>query len=216
MVLYLPLDILKDIRIIMCDLNHIMKLIDTIQDSERVLLRQRIYHKGDFIARENDRCEGIFIINKGKIKISSYSLGGKEIIYNMLSQDDVFGNNLVFSSSPYYRGNVIAETEVSLSYIYNKDIEHLFQTNLEFVRCYLQIQSDFGKTLNAKLKLLSFPLAEERIFFLLESSNGEIEYNTMTDLANLLFLTREVTSRTVHRLAKENKIILGKHKISLA
>ena len=200
----------------MCDLNHIMKLIDTIHDSERVLLRQRIYQKGDFIARENDRCEGIFIINKGKVKISSYSLGGKEIIYNMLSQDDVFGNNLVFSSSPYYRGNVIAETEVSLSYIYNKDIEHLFQTNLDFVRCYLQIQSDFGKTLNAKLKLLSFPLAEERIFFLLESSNGEIEYNTMTDLASLLFLTREVTSRTVHRLAKENKIILGKHKISLA
>ena len=193
-----------------------MKLIDTIHDSERVLLSPRIYHKGDFIARENDRCEGIFIINKGKVKISSYSLGGKEIIYNMLSQDDVFGNNLVFSSSPYYRGNVIAESEVSLSYIYNKDIEHLFQNNMEFVRCYLQIQSDFGKTLNAKLKLLSFPLAEERIFFLLESSNGEIEYNTMTDLASLLFLTREVTSRTVHRLAKENKIILGKHKISLA
>lgn len=200
----------------MCDLNHIMKLIDTIQDSERHLLKQRIYHKGDFIARENDRCEGIFIINKGKVKISSYSLGGKEIIYNLLNQDDVFGNNLVFSSSPYYRGNVIAESEVSLSYIYNKDIEHLFQTNLDFVRCYLQIQSDFGKTLNAKLKLLSFPLAEERIFFLLESSNGEIEYNTMTDLASLLFLTREVTSRTVHRLAKENKIILSKHKISIA
>ena len=200
----------------MCDLNHIMKLIDTIHDYERVLLRQRIYHKGDFIAHENDLCDGIYIINKGVVKISSYSLGGKEIIYNMLSQDDVFGNNLVFSSSPYYRGNVIAETEVSLSYIYIKDIEHLFQTNLEFVRCYLQIQSDFGKTLNAKLKMLSFPLAEERILFLLESSNGEIEYNTMTDLANLLFLTREVTSRTVHRLAKENKIILGKHKISLA
>ena len=62
------------------------------------------------------------------------------------------------------------------------------------------------KSLNAKIKLLSFSLAEERLNYYLLMHNGVINYKYITSLADQLNLTREVLSRLLSKLEKEGKI----------
>ncbi|MDD4104199.1 MAG: cyclic nucleotide-binding domain-containing protein, partial [Bacilli bacterium] len=83
-------------------------LLSLLTPSERKLIRQEEFTRGQIIARENDECMEVGFVIEGEIVISSYTYHGEEVVYNMLSDNDMFGNNLLLSSDPHYRGNIIA------------------------------------------------------------------------------------------------------------
>ena len=106
--------------------------------------------------------ESIGIIISGKVDIVSYSFQGREMLINSLKAGELFGNNLIFSSSPIYKGDVIAKEKAVIAFINKEDLVTLLQNNKEFLELYLQAQSDKAKLLTARIQLLSFPNAEER------------------------------------------------------
>lgn len=183
-----------------------MNILSLLTKKEEKYLIIKEYSPNTTIFKEGDECFNVGIILNGSIKIASYSLLGNELIFNTLNKNQIFGNNLLFSSFPFYKGNVIALTNTQIAYINKNDLLKILKNNNAFLEEYLKIQSDFGKELNAKIKLLSFNNAKERLLFFLEENNGKYEFKTISALAKELNLERESLSRTITKLIKE-KII---------
>ena len=192
-----------------------MGILKTLTENEKKLLRHRFYRKNEIAFREGEQCMSICIVVKGSFDIISYSYKGKEILYNTVKTDEMFGNNLIMSSEPFYRGNVIAKRESEIVILEQPTFLYLMKNNESFLREYLRVQSEFGKTLNARIKLLSFSLAEERLNYYLLMHDGSITYKYITLLAERLNLSREVLSRLLTKMETEKKIVRHNKTIEL-
>lgn len=183
--------------------NSILSLLNK---QEQSLLEIKYFKKGTTIFNEGERCENISIIVKGNIDIISYSFSGKEIVFNSLIRNQIFGNNLLFSSDPSYKGNVISKSDSTIVFISKDNLLKLFQANQKFLVEYMRIQSDFGKSLNNRIKLLSYDSALERLEYYLFINNNVISFKSVSSLATILNLKRETLSRLLSKLEKENVI----------
>jgi len=170
--------------------------------------------KGQILFHEEEICEKIGIVKTGLIKIISYSLSGMEIIYNEIKLGHLFGNNLLFSSDRRYRGNVIATLDSEVWLINKDNLLILLENNKSFLETYLSLQADFSKTLNFKIKLLSLSSAEERLIYFLKEKQP-YRYQSITSLANELYLSRETLSRLVSKMEKEGLILKNGKTLSL-
>ena len=189
-------------------------ILQTLSKYEQQFLEVKSLNRGEFLFREGQLCNQVAIVVSGQVKISSISYSGSEVVFNVLEKDEMFGNNLIFSDNPTYKGDVIALKDSVIVLIKKENLEYLLQSNREFLLVYLNIQSNFGKKLNSTIKMLSFSSAEERFLFYLHENKGEISYHTITELADILHLKRETLSRVLTKLEKENAIKRSPHKIS--
>ena len=169
-------------------------------------LEKRTYKPQETIFLENDTCISVGIVKSGEISIKSYFASGKEVTYNVLEEGQMFGNNLVFSSTPRYRGDVISQKQSEIWFISRGNLLKLLKQDDELLVLYLTQQSDFSKNLNFKIKLLTISSAEDRLTYYLTFNKGKITYKSITKLANELYLTRESLSRTITKMVKEKKI----------
>ncbi|MBR6260001.1 MAG: Crp/Fnr family transcriptional regulator, partial [Erysipelotrichaceae bacterium] len=156
---------------------------------------------------ENDCCGEIGIVKYGKLLITSYPENGNPIIYNRLKEDDMFGNNLLFSSQPFYKGDVIAESDSGIILIKKDVLIGFLEENTDFLLAYLQIQADSGKRLHSRIRLLSIDSAQERFITYLRENGNKITYSSVSDLADDLFIRRETLSRLLSKLIK-NKVVI--------
>lgn len=166
----------------------------------------RRFKAGETIFLENDTCLYVGVVKNGEISIKSYFANGKEVTYNVLEEGQMFGNNLIFSSTPKYRGDVVAQKESEIWFISKENLLKALKEDDEFMILYLTQQSDFSKTLNLKIKLLTISAAEDRLLYYLTFNKNRITYKSITKLASELYLTRESLSRTITKLVKNKKI----------
>lgn len=190
-------------------------ILSRLSKDEKKFLEVKTLKKNEILIREDDKCESISIVISGEIKISTTSFEGQELIYNVLHKNDVFGNNLIFSDEPFYKGDVIATKDSTIVVIKRENLVLLLQSNKEFMISYLNAQSNFSKKLNSTIKLLSYSSAEERFRFYLFNHNGKIQIKSVSELAAILHLQRETLSRLLTKLEKENVIKRSLHQIDL-
>ena len=190
-------------------MHYLLNLL-TPEQQNRIKISH--YKKGDILYHEDDYCDEITIVLEGVIEISSFSFQVQKLIYNTVLPNQLFGNNLIFSSDPKYKGNVIANTKSKVAIIKKDILVDIISHNKEFLKEYLKIQSDFGKTLNDKIKILSFKSAEERLLYYLKIHDNKVRVNSIAFLAKELSLSREATSRLISGL--HNKSIISKDIIS--
>ena len=191
-------------------------LLQTLNEEEKRLIKTVSLNKEQILFLENEICESVGLIIEGEIEIVSYSFTGKEIVFNTLSTNMIFGNNLIFSSDPRYKGSVISKTNSNVALIGKKLLINLLKNNEAFLLEYLKVQSDTGKQLNFQIKLLSLESAEERFLYYLHSKGGAINYKSITSLARTIYLQRETLSRLITKLINKKIIIKRKNSISLA
>lgn len=190
-------------------------ILFNLSKDEKKLLEVKTLKKNEVLFREEEKCESVSVVVSGEIKISTTSFEGQELIYNILHKDDVFGNNLIFSDDPFYKGDVIATKDSTVVVIKRENLVYLLQSNKEFMISYLNAHSNFSKKLNSTIKLLSYSSAEERLRFYLFSNNKKIQYKSVSELASILHLQRETLSRLLTKLEKENVIKRSLHQIEL-
>ena len=190
-------------------------LLNVLSKKEHQLVKGYQIAKGNIIFHEGDACESIGIIISGKVDIVSYSFQGREMLINSLKAGELFGNNLIFSSSPIYKGDVIAKEKAVIAFINKEDLVTLLQNNKEFLELYLQAQSDKAKLLTARIQLLSFPNAEERLFYYASKNHNIIEYKNVTTLAATIGVQRETLSRLLTNLIERHLIKKEKGKITV-
>lgn len=184
-----------------------MNILDTLKPSQLKHIEIKKLNKDSILFRENDICLSIGIVMEGTISIVTYLENGDEIVFNTLKTNEIFGNNLIFSSKPYYKGNIITNEACKVALIKKDYLLTLLRNNEAFMIEYLKIQSDFTKILNNKIKLLSMDSAEERFYFYMHENGNKIAYNSITFLAKELYLERETLSRLLSKLIKAKKII---------
>ncbi|MBO4704056.1 MAG: Crp/Fnr family transcriptional regulator [Bacilli bacterium] len=189
-------------------------LLQVLSKKEHKLVNGYQVTKNSVIAHEGDLCENVGIIVSGKVDIISYAFKGKEMLLNSLKAGDVFGNNLIFSSDPVYRGDIVAKEKCVIAFINKENLVYLLQNNQEFLTLYLQVQSDFGKSLNARIQLLSFTNAEERLFYYASKNENVIVFKNVTTLAQTIGIQRETLSRLLTSLVKRHLIKKEKGKIT--
>lgn len=184
-----------------------MNIIDSLKPSQLKHIEIKDLKKDSTLFRENELCSSIGIVLKGTVSIVTYLENGDEIIYNTLKTNEIFGNNLIFSSKPYYKGNIITNEDCVIALIQKDYLLTLLKNNETFVIEYLKIQSNFTQVLNNKIKLLSMDSAEERFYFYMHENHNKIEYASIKSLAKELYLERETLSRLLSKLIKQKKII---------
>lgn len=182
-----------------------MKLFELLTKEDIKLSRLLKYKKEQILFSEDDECLYIGIVIKGEIKIASFTLSGQEIVYNIVKEGQMFGNNLIFSNYPHFRGTVIANSDGELILISKENLLKILQSNLSFLESYLSSQAEFSKRLNNTIKLLSLSSAEERLLYYLKENNP-LKIKSISSLSESLYLSREATSRLVSKMVKENKI----------
>ena len=183
-----------------------MNILSLLRKDEEILIRYETYKSSENIFYEGDECLYVAVVLEGSVKISSYSRQGNETVFNTIRKDQMFGNNLLFSSSPFYKGDVTAMENVKIALIKKEDLIDILKNNDEFLLEYLKIQSNFGKELNSKIKLLSNTSAKDRLLYYLEDNGGTVHYLSITSLARELNLERETLSRTISSLTKKGII----------
>lgn len=190
-------------------------IVDLLSKEETKLIKLQTYKEGEVLFYENDICESLGIVKTGEVTISSITFKGNEIIYNRITKGQMFGNNLLFSSDFKYRGDVKATSNTEVYLISKNNLRKLLMNNEKFLNEYLAIQSNFARSLNTKIKLLSFSGAEERLLYYMFINNDHIKYKNITTLAQSLYLTREATSRLIAKLEKDKRILRTSHDILL-
>ena len=190
-------------------------IFDLLNEEEKKKCRKITLKKDEVLFYEGDSCHEVGIVLTGVIAISSYSYQGIEMIYNTILPYHLFGNNLIFSSSSIYKGNVISKTTSTIVLINKEILISLLQNNQSFLLEYLKEQSDFGKTLNNKIKILSFYHARDRFLYYLSSHDNHIKYISISSLASELALSREALWRLISELIKDKIITKKKNEIYL-
>lgn len=190
------------------------KIIKLIKNSGVKYLELDVKNK-ETLFFEGDECQKIGIVISGRLSIVSYYSDGKEVIYNILEKWKMFGNNLIFSSEPFYRGDVVADEESKVLLIDKEEFLKAISSSQEILELFLREQSDFSKSLNLKIKLLTIDSAKERILYYLTINKNVITYKSITKLAKTLYLSREVVSRTIYKLEKEGLIEIKDKRITL-
>ena len=188
-------------------------ILSTLTKEEQKLIQVKSAKSGEFLFREGELCSFVSIVVSGQVKISSMTYSGQELVFNILEKNEIFGNNLIFSDNPHYKGDVRAIKETVLVNISKENLTTILQSNKEFLLMYLNIQSNFGKKLNSTIKMLSFTSIEERFMYYLHEQKSEIIFHSITDLADLLHVSREALSRLLTKLEKENGIKRSPHLI---
>ena len=190
-------------------------LLNVLSKEEHKLVKGYQVAKNSVIYHEGDTCENVGVIISGKIDIVSYSFEGKELLLNSLKAGDIFGNNLLFSSEPIYRGDVIAKEKSVIAFISKNNLTFLLQNNKEFLNLYLKAQSDKAKALTARIQLLSLVNAEERLFYYASKNDNVIVFKNVTTLAATIGVQRETLSRLLTSLIKRHLIKKEKGKITV-
>lgn len=170
-------------------------------------IKTKQYHQGQIICKENDICHYAGLLKSGQIIIKSFSESGKEIVYNIINEGEMFGNNLLFSQDKHYLGDVIAATDCEILQINEAQLISILKNNALFLKAYLINQANNAKKLQTRINMLSLNNARDRLIYYFEINHYQIAYKNITLLANELSLQRETLSRLINKMLKEKKII---------
>ena len=192
-----------------------MELLSLLSPIERAKCAEIPLKKGQTLFQEGDRCLAVGFVLRGSVKIASYTMQGKEVIYNELGPGEMFGNNLLFAEEPFYRGAVIATSDGAVAMMKKEDLVGALMGNQRFLEAYLGVGSEFGKRLNFQLKILSFPSSKERLDYYLRAHKCKVHCSSVSRLAEELFLTRETLSRLLSSLEKQGIIVRNGKEIIL-
>lgn len=166
----------------------------------------RKYHKNEILFNENDLCNYLAIIKRGNIRITSYAFNGNEMVFKNLTANDCFGESLLFSSYPYYKGTITSISDSEIAYI-KKDVVLQLLSNPSLLEIYLNMLSEEILLTKEKQRILSFHNVQDRLLYWLHLQH-KIAYKSITDLAKELAVSRESLSRTLKSLCEKNLITM--------
>lgn len=189
------------------------QILDTLTTKDLTLFNKVSLSKGEVLFREGELCTQIGIVKEGTLVISSYTFEGKEIVFNTINEGMMFGNNLLFSKEPHYKGNVTALTNTSVYLIDEINLLALGARNKAFLKEYLTIMANTTISLNTRVKLLSFNTLSERLNYDLFIHNGVLPFKSISALSKELNVERETLSRYISKLVDDELLKKEKNRL---
>lgn len=175
------------------------------------------YNKNQIIFSEGEKCTKIGIIIEGEITISTITHLEKEETFTIVKKGDIFGNSLIFSSTPYYLGDIIATQKTTICFINKDDLIKELSDDPILLESYINTISDKAIRIKQQNKLLAHKNIRDRIlyYFTLQSKKQDstiIKLPSITKLSTELSLPRPSVSRELSKM-EDDKLIIRKLKL---
>lgn len=188
-------------------MNCILDLLNKDEYDKYIELKQ--YNKNEIIFSEGLVCNYIGVVLEGQLVISTITVNDKEEVINIINKNCVFGNNLIFSSSPIFLGNIISQTNSRIAFISRNNLKLIFKDNKEFLYKYMELLSDQILIEKQKNKLLVHKNIRDRLLYYFnneQKKKGQIRIKSIAELARILSLPRPSVSREIYKMVDDNII----------
>ncbi len=212
-----------------CEMHHgecvkHVPLFQSLSETEFTVIQQavksRTYQKGDYIFREGDSAEGLYVVSEGTVKISKLSDAGKEHVIRFLFPGDFGGEFALFHESNRYTNAEVLQDTV-ICHIHRTDLRLILQQNPRVTYQFLVALSNQLREADEWVSAISLLDVEKRLAkTLLLFSVNHTYHDTLElpvakkEFASLLGVTPETLSRKLaHFESKRIISLLGKRKI---
>lgn len=182
-----------------------MKFDDFLKEEEKSLIAHKELEKGTVLFREGQRCEDVYFVESGRIRMVHFSREGEEELLSEIREGEFFANALIFAPDPFFLGDVVVSERSRVACVRRVDLLLLMRENREFLEFYMREIALKTIRMTQRTKLLSFHGIRARILHYLELNRGSIEKN-VTELAKVLVLPRPSVSRELSRMKEEGVI----------
>lgn len=135
----------------MCDLDIFAGLDLEEKETIKQLARKKFYRKGEYLFREGDPADTIYLVKLGKIKLTKVSDAGKEVILDILTAENVLGES-TFLDGGCYSMSAQAIEDAFVCLCTKNDFTKLLQNP--------QIALKLIQGLMKKIELLSMKIAD--------------------------------------------------------
>jgi len=205
--------------------NNFLKLVPIFSDLDEGTIEQilqvgvrKTFSKHSYVLFENETGSALFVIIKGKVKVSRVNDDGKEVILTILNESDFFGEMSILDGLSR-SANVIAMEDSDLFIIQRSEFLDLIQNHPEISIALLQELTQRLRAADVKIKSLSLKDAEGRVATVIlqladeigRIKQGIVEIEKLPyqhDLANMAGTSRETISRSLHTFAKKGFVKL--------
>lgn len=124
---------------------HKVPIFESLTESEldamACLVQSKRYEKGDFIFREGEKSQSLFVVNEGHVKLSKLTDSGKEQITRFLFPGDFFGQFALLQDKTHYANAEVLDSAV-ICFIRKKDFQAMLETNAKMAYRFLLAVSE--------------------------------------------------------------------------
>ncbi len=212
--------------------NHILSEVQYFRGLDQEVLefieehsKIKHYEKGSYLFHTEDKCEKLYIVKEGLIKVFLIGENGKEVTLHIVGSGKIMGDTILFNGEPY-GANACALTDSELIIIENKTFERIISRYPEIG---IRMLSDFGKRIKKMMMLVGEMVLNDvktrLIRFVIELAqetgikhDGKIVINTVLtqdEMASIIGTKREVLCRELHKLEKEKLLTVNRGKITI-
>ena len=191
--------------------------------SQRSVMRQ--YGSGEQIFGEGEPCQGLYVVETGRVKIYKTSAGGREQVLSIDGPGSSVAELPVFDGGNY-PASASAVTDAVMVFVSRQDFQSLC---LEYPAVALKVLRVVGGRLRRLVGIieeLSFTTVKHRLAALLlnmakesgQKSGKAIEFTlpaTNQDLAAMIGTVRELVSRNLSRLQAEGIVSIDGRTVTI-
>lgn len=172
---------------------------------------------GRSVFTQNDENDDVFFVLSGHLRLTTYTVTGREVIFNDLHPGDLVGETSALDGEP--RGaNLIAVTNAEVASVDSRAFRALLREHPDFALAIMQHLSRLVRALNSRIHLLTSPvptricaellrLAELRLIN--DNAARIVPAPKHVDVANRVNTQREAVSRTLSNLQRQKIVRRG-------
>lgn len=169
-------------------------------DEIAALARWQECAKGHVLFREGDPVDAIFLLGRGRAKITTVSADGREQLLHLLEPGDVFPRVGLFRTGSF-PGTASVDEGASVAVIRKVTVMDLAQRESEVALALLGMMDEVIRSLHRRLRSMALADVKSRVQqVLLEGTGGKL---THQEIASLVGAARETVSRAIADLRRE-------------
>lgn len=203
-------------------------LLEMLTEEERNLVVQHAHEltlkKNDQVYKQGATADRLFIVQKGRIKISTYGSDGKEVLKSLIHAGELFGEGAVFGETHRRDFASAMDDDVVVFEITAENARWIMKNYPEFsFKLTTQIAEKL-RTAERRLEALTFKNSRTRIIEFLKDTakkqGRKVGYETLLrpflthqDIGNLTTTSRQTVSSVLNELKGSNKIYYDRHRL---
>ena len=204
--------------------SHRVQLFDGLgpDDMSEITAAARSLRKerGEFVYTPGDRAETVYVLKKGRIKLSVLSESGKEFAIDIFQPGDIFGEFALADEEA--RSNMAQALDDALMWVFHKrDFLRLLETRTKLAMNYIRLVGRRRRRMEKKLSDITAKDVPSRVCELLhEISTTSAAASAVTpellvplthhDVASLIGASRQTTTTVLNDLERRGIIELGR------
>ncbi len=174
----------------------------------------RSYGRGDLISLEGGRCEGLYVVHSGRVRVFKTSPEGREQVLAVVGPGESFNDVPVFDGGPN-PASAEALEPVEVCLLRRDDVQALLAKHPAFAAAVIQTFAARLRHLTGLVEDLSFKHVTGRVakILLTQASQPQAGRLTQQQMAAMAGTAREVVGRALKALEQDGVIRMDRGRI---